>query len=136
MRFRFISLVIVTTALSGAIAHAQEAAHTPETLARVAEGEVGQLDTQSIVKYGDIQGRFDVFIERGDGAPSPDGTTPRRVRYMVNCQEGTMAVAAVGLFDRGGQVSKTMVSPPGAVDPVKPEKGSEEAKWLQRTCLF
>lgn len=131
-----LSQIIAAAALSGAIAHAQEAAHTPETLARVAEGEVGQLDVQSIVKYGEIQGRFDVFIKRGDDTPSADGTTPRRVRYAVNCQEGTVVVAAVGLFDRSGQLSKTMVSPPGAVDPVKPEKGSDEAKWLQRVCMF
>ena len=41
-----------------------------------------------------------------------------------------------GVFDRSGQLTKTMVVPPGAADPIKPEKGSQEAKWLQRVCMF
>lgn len=108
----------------------------PETLARIAEGEVGELDTTSIRKYGDIQGRFDVRIKRKDGAPSPDGVTPRTVRFMANCKDGTMVVAAVGLFDPSGQLAKTMVAPPGAIDAYVPEKDTQEAKWLRTVCMF
>jgi len=126
---------VIAAALGGAAAHAQQA-HDPETLAKIAEGEVAELDMNSIRKFGDIQGRFDVHVKRQDGATSQDGTTPRTLRFMTNCQEGTMTVAAVGLFDQYGQVAKTLVSPPGAIDPTKPEKGTQEAKWLQRVCMF
>ena len=68
--------------------------------------------------------------------PFPEDYIPRRVRYAVNCQEGTLTLAAIGLFDRAGQLMRTMVVPPGASDPVKPEKGSAEAKWIQRACMF
>ncbi len=134
MSIRLAFPVVVAT-LTGAPALAQQTMD-PEFLAKIGEGEVAELDTPSIRKFGDIQGRFDVKIARKDGARSPDGTTPRTVRFMVNCQEGTMAVAAVGLYDPSGQLAKTMVSPPGAVDPSKPEQGTQEAKWLQRVCMF
>jgi hypothetical protein len=45
-------------------------------------------------------------------------------------------LAAVGLYDRNGNVAQTMVVPPRSIDPVKPVKGSDEAKWLQRVCMF
>lgn len=125
-------LVAATLAASPIRAQTQDA----ETLARIAEGEVGELDTTTIRKYGDIQGRFDVHIKRRDGAPSPSGVTPRTVRFMANCKDGTMVVAAVGLFDPGGQLAKTMVAPPGAVDPTAPEKGTQEEKWLRTVCMF
>ena len=135
MTYRLAIPLIVTAAVTGGTAQAQQSLD-PETLAKVREGEVAELDRPSITKYGDIQGRFDVKIKRRDGAESTDGTTPRTVRFMVNCREGTMVVAAVGLFDPGGQLAKTMVSPPGAIDPAKPEKGTQEAKWLQTVCMF
>jgi hypothetical protein len=47
-----------------------------------------------------------------------------------------MTLAAVGLFDANGQLQKTLVVPPRASDPVKPEKGTPAAKWLQRVCMF
>jgi hypothetical protein len=55
---------------------------------------------------------------------------------MANCKDGTMVVAAVGLFDPSGQLAKTIVAPPRSIDEVKPEKGTQEAKWLQRVCMF
>ena len=65
-----------------------------------------------------------------------DGSSSRRLRYMANCQDGTMTLAAVGVFDNSGNVLKTLVAPPGSLDPVTPEKGSEAAKWLRRVCMF
>lgn len=117
-------------------AHAQQP-QTPEELAQVREGEVARLDLQTIRKYGDTQGRFEILIAWADsGRPAPEGYGPRTVRYMADCSEGTMMLAAVGLYDRNGQVAKTMLVPPRSVDPVKPQKGSDAAKWLQRVCMF
>jgi len=124
---------IVAVTLAGVPVQAQEA-QDPETLAKIAEGEVGELDTTTIRKFGDIQGRFDVHVKRTDGVRST--IAPRVVRFMANCKEGTMVVAAVGLFDPSGQLAKTMVSPPGAIDAATPEKGSQEAKWLRTVCMF
>jgi hypothetical protein len=108
-----------------------------ESMAEVKEGEKAQLDMQTIRRYGEVQGRFEVVVAWADaGVQRPAGQAMRRVRYMANCQEGTMTLAAVGVFDNSGNVLKSMVAPPGALDPVKPEKGSEEAKWLQRVCMF
>jgi hypothetical protein len=92
---------------------------------------------QSIRRYGDVLGTFQVSILWTDRSrPFPEDYTPRQVRYAVNCQEGTLTLAAIALFDRSGQLQRTMVVPPGASDPVKPEKGTEQAKWVQRACMF
>jgi hypothetical protein len=66
----------------------------------------------------------------------PPDYLARRVRYITNCEEGTFTLAAVGLLDRNGNALKTMVVPPGAVDPVKPEKGTDAAKWVRRVCMY
>jgi hypothetical protein len=108
-----------------------------ESMAEVKAGERAQLDLQSIRRYGDIQGRFEVVVAAADPAAQAPETMPtRRLRYMANCEEGTMTLAAVGVFDINGNVLKSMVAPPGSLDPVKPEKGSEGAKWLRRVCMF
>lgn len=119
----------------------QEAGSTqPEPIEAAAQpqpGERASLDLQSIRRYGEVQGRFEVVVAWADpGTPRPAGLGQRRVRYMANCEEGTMTLAAVGVFDDNGSVLKTMVAPPGSLDPVKPEKGTEEAKWLRRVCMF
>lgn len=109
----------------------------PETLAKPREGESADFDMQSISRYGDVLGTFHVNIQWTDRSrPYPEDYSPRRVRYAVNCQEGTLTLAAIGLFDRAGQLQRTMVVPPGASDPVTPEKGTEEAKWVERACMF
>jgi hypothetical protein len=111
--------------------------YSPEPLAEVKAGERADLDLQTIRRYGDIQGRFEVVVAPVDRSTVPaDGPASRRVRYMANCEEGTMTLAAVGVFDSSGNVLKTLVALPGSLDPVKPEKGSEQAKWLRRVCMF
>jgi hypothetical protein len=116
---------------------AQEPASAPDALAQVKEGEKAKLDLQSIKKFGERQGQFDVIVSWNDAdRPIPDDYLPRRVRYMADCQEATMTVAAVAMFDRNGQVAKTVVAPPRSLDPLKPEKGSEEAKWIRQVCMF
>jgi hypothetical protein len=78
-----------------------------------------------------------VNIVRADpGSAWPEGSGPRRVRYVIDCEEETMTLAAVGVFDNSGQVQRSLVVPPGAIDPVKPAKGSPEQKWLRKACLF
>ena len=110
---------------------------SPESLAQAKEGELARLDLQTIRKFGEAQGRFEVVVAWADSSrPAPEDYGPRQVRYMANCEEGTISLAAVGVFDRNGQLTKTMVIPPGGADPIKPEKGSQEAKWLQRVCMF
>ena len=82
-------------------------------------------------------GTFEVSVVWTDSVrPPPEDYFPRRVRYAVNCDEGTLTLAAVGLIDRAGQLQKRMMVPPGASDPVKPPKGGEQAKWIQRVCMF
>jgi hypothetical protein len=111
--------------------------YSPEPLAQVKAGERAELDLQTIRRYGEIQGRFEVVVAPVDqSSVPPDGPAFRRVRYMANCEEGTMTLAAVGVIDSNGNVLKTLVAPPGSLDPVKPEKGSEQAKWLRRVCMF
>jgi hypothetical protein len=121
-------------------AQAPPTAQTPldaETLAQPREGESASLDLQSIRRFGDTLGVFHVSVVWVDSVrPPPEDYLPRRVRYAVNCDEGTLILAAVSLLDRTGQPQKTMVVPPGASDPVKPAKGSEQAKWVQRVCMF
>ncbi len=134
MKVLFAVPMIVATALAATLVHAQS--QDPEALAKIGEGEVGELDTPTIRKYGETQGSFNVNIKRTDGASSPGGITPRTVRFMANCKEGTMVVAAVGLFGPGGQLAKTLVAPPRSIDEVKPEKGTPEAKWLRTVCMF
>jgi hypothetical protein len=108
-----------------------------EALAQVRDGESATLDLQTIRRYGDVVGRFEVALVWTDSTrPMPADYSPRRVRYMANCEEGTMTIAAVGVFDPAGRVQKTIVVPPRASDPVTPEKGTEAAKWLRRVCMF
>ena len=132
LRFAFPLLVLFLAAP----AFAQEPPSI-ESMAQVKQGEKAQLDLQTIRRYGDVQGRFEVVVAWADPSIAPpEGQARRRVRYMANCEEGTMTLAAVGVFDSDGQVLKSMVAPPGSLDPVKPEKASEEAKWLRRVCMF
>ena len=108
-----------------------------EALAKPQPGETAELDLQSIKRFGDNIGRFEVNIVRVDPASArPNGPGPRRVRYVIDCEAQTMTLAAVGVFDDSGQVQRSLVVPPGAVDPVKPAKGTPEYKWLRRACLF
>lgn len=130
-----LSFALALAAVS--FAHAQENLHAPDVLAQVKEGEKARLDLQSIKKYGEKQGQFDIIVTWNDAqGPKPDNYLPRRVRYMADCEEGTMTVAAVGLFDRSGQISRTVTAPPRSLDPIKPAKGTDEAKWIRQVCMF
>lgn len=127
----------LAVALLPTLSAAAEAPLDAETLAQPREGESATLDMVSIHRFGDTYGTFEVIVVWIDSVrPPPEDYFARRVRYAVNCDEGTLTLAAVGLIDRAGQLHKRMVVPPGASDPVKPPKGSDEAKWLQRVCMF
>lgn len=131
------SCIVCMLALCCSLPAAAQSTVDPEILAQPKEGETADFDMQSIRRYGDVVGTFQVNIQWTDRSrPFPEDYIPRRVRYAVNCQEGTLTLAAIGLFDRNDQLQKTMVVPPGASDPVKPEKGTEQAKWIQRACMF
>jgi hypothetical protein len=134
LRFTCIACVV---ALSSSFPVAAQSPLDAETLSQPREGESASLDLQSIRRFGDVLGSFHVSIVWADTTrPLPEDYFPRRVRYAVNCDEGTLTLAVVGLLDRSGQLQKTMVVPPGASDPVKPAKGTEPAKWVQRVCMF
>ena len=114
-------------------AHAQEQ-DAPEAQAAIKPGEAGRLDRDSIGEYGSTR-RFDVEITWGDTAgPRPADHKARRVRYLADCKAGTLTVVAVAVFDRSGMLEKRMLVPPGAVDPIKPEPGSPQAKWQTAVC--
>ena len=133
---RLANASIVLLLLAAAPLHAQQP-RSAEEWAQVREGEAARIDLQTIRKYGDSQGRFEVLVAWADSTrPAPDDYALRTVRYMADCDAGTIMLAAVGLYDRNGNVAQTMIVPPRSVDPVKPAKGSDEAKWLQRVCMF
>jgi hypothetical protein len=132
-----IACIASVIALSLDLPAAAQGPEEAEALAQPRDGETATLDLQTIRKFGENLGRFDVNIVWTDTSlPRPADYAPRRVRYMADCAEGSLTLAAVGLFDLNGQVQKTLVVPPRASDPVKPEKGTPAAKWLQRVCMF
>jgi len=136
MSLRF-TCIACAVALLFSLPVAAQSSLDAETLAQPRDGESETFDLQSIRRYGDVQGTFHVSIVWTDTAhPSPEDYHARLVRYAVNCEEGTMTLAAVVLLDRDGQLQKTLVVPPGASDPVKPAKGTEHAKWVRRVCMF
>jgi hypothetical protein len=134
MKRPLLSSVTIIASLAGPPALAQDSA---EALAQPKEGEAAELDLQSVRRFGERYGRFEVNIVWADPTRGrPEGLWPRRARYAIDCEDETMTLAAVGVFDGAGQVQRTLVVPPGAVDAVKPAKGSAEQKWLRKACLF
>jgi hypothetical protein len=108
--------------------------NTPEGMAAIKPGEVAGLDRDSIRDFGPTRS-FEASIVWGDtGAPRPEGHLRRNVRYVADCRAGTLLVAAVAVIDGSGARVKTMISPPGAADPMTPEAGSAQARWLQEVC--
>ena len=122
-----LALIVITAAWA-------QDENTPEGMAAIRPGEVAGLDRDSIRDYGQTRS-FEASIVWGDtGAPRPDGHLRRNVRYVADCRAGTLTVAAVAVIDSSGARVKTMISPPGAADPVVPEAGSPQARWLQEAC--
>jgi hypothetical protein len=108
--------------------------NSPEGMAAIKEGEVGRLDRDSVREFGQ-QMRFEVSIRWGDtGAPKPEAHMTRVVRYVADCKAGSLLLVAVAVIDGSGSRVKTMLSPPGAADPVVPEAGSPQARWLKDVC--
>ena len=105
-----------------------------EALAVPQPGERVALERDTIAQYG-TQTRFEVAITWDASAGARPATyRPRAVRYVADCQAGTLALVAVGLFDSSGQLVKSLILPPGAADPVTPAAGSQEHKWLKEVC--
>lgn len=128
---RLIASVLALVACASATAQDQ---NTPEAWAVVKAGEEAHLDTGTISAPGPLT-RFEISIVWGGTAASrPPGYMARRVRYVADCKAGTVTVVAVGLFDTSGQPFKTLIAPPGAVEPSTPSTGTREEKWLQYVC--
>jgi len=126
-------MLAVVVAVLPAAALAQDDS-SPEAMAAVKPGEAVRFDRDSIRSFGENRS-FEVAIGWADGgAPKPVGHLSRRVRYVANCSAGTLAVASVAVYDAGGMLLKSMISPPGAVDATAPEATSAQARWLQDVC--
>lgn len=107
---------------------------SPEAMAVIQPGEAVRFDRDSIRDFGPSRS-FEIAIVWGDtGAPKPAGHLSRRVRYVANCPAGTLGVASVAVYDAGGMLLKSMISPPGAVDPEAPAAGSAQARWFRDAC--
>ena len=107
---------------------------SPEAMAVVKPGEAVRFDRDSIRDFGQKRS-FEIAIVWGDsGAPKPAGHLSRRVRYVADCSAGTLGIASVAVYDATGMLLKSMISPPGAVDPAAPAAGSAQARWLQDVC--
>jgi hypothetical protein len=129
--------IVLSLSLSVLAARASAEELEAEILAKAKDGETAKLDLQSVQRFGDVIGRFEVLVNWTDTTRAiPPDYYSRRVRYATNCVEGTYVLAAVGLIDRNGVGVKMMVVPPGSIDPVKPEKGTEAAKWVRQVCMF
>jgi len=123
--------LLALTAIKSALAQDE---NTPEGMAAIKPGEVASLARDTIHDFGQTK-VFEARIVWGDtGGPRPDGYLRRNVRYVADCKAGTLAVSAVAVFDASGARVKTMISPPGAVDPAAPAAGSLQARWLQEVC--
>lgn len=108
--------------------------YSPEGMAAIKEGEVARLDRDSVREFGQ-QMRFEISIGWGDGgAPKPEGHMRRIVRYVADCKDGTLLLVAVAVIDSSGFRVKTLLSPPGAADPIIPAAGSLQARWLKDAC--
>lgn len=106
----------------------------PEAMAVIKNGEVASLDRGTIGAYGDLI-RFDVSIVWDSAASArPEGYIARRVRYVADCKAHTLVLGAVSVFDSSGRLLKTMILPPGAVEPGAPAEGSAESRWLREVC--
>jgi len=106
----------------------------PEAMAVIKQGEVGRLERETIGSYGDLT-RFDVSVVWDSAAAArPEGYMGRRLRYVAHCRARTLTLGAVSVFDASGRLMKTMILPPGAVDPAAPAEGSVESKWLREVC--
>jgi len=106
----------------------------PEAMAAIKQGEIGRLERDTIGSYGDLT-RFDVSVVWDSAAAArPEGYMGRRLRYVADCKARTLTLGAVSVFDASGRLMKTMILPPGAVDPAAPAEGSVESKWLREVC--
>ena len=121
-------------ALASALhAYAQDE-NTPEAMAVIQPGEVGSLLYDSVRAFG-ANKRFEVSILWADsGVQRPADHLTRKVRYLADCGAGTLTLVAVGVYDRSGRLLKSLISPPGAADPVTPAPGSQQARWLEQVC--
>ena len=84
MTARIAYTLSVLALFAGAAAAAPDPG-SPESLAQAKEGELARLDLQTIRKFGEAQGRFEVVVAWADSSrPAPEDYGPRQVRYMAN----------------------------------------------------
>ena len=131
-----LAVILFSCAVSAMTGASAQDVGSAESQATIKQGEVGRLDRDSIGEYGPAT-RFEVSIAWNDAeGKRPAEHQSRIVRFVASCKEGTLTVAAVGVFDSTGMLVKRMMVPPGAVDPLTPDAGSPEAKWLKDVCMY
>ena len=105
--------------------------NSPEFYAAVEDGEEHEFKKDSIRVRANLTG-FVVAIGGLEVAPQ----TPafRYVRFASKCEEQTLAVAGVTLYDNQGRMIKMMVVPPGGSEFIPPKPSTPEEEWLKEAC--
>jgi hypothetical protein len=116
-------LGLVLGAVSSAAAAEQPSGNE---LPGVQASEQVKLLPGSVMKRGP-QARFDVVVESG----SNQG---RRIRYAVDCDQGTIAVAALASPNDAGHMKEEKIIPPRTADWIKPAQGTKPAQWVSKAC--
>lgn len=133
---KFLMLAIAAAMLAAPFRVTAQDQYSAEAMARIQPGEAGRLDRDSVHEVGD-QLSFHVEVTWNDASrPRPAEQQTRVVRFVANCQANTIVVSAVVVVGRDGGVNKTLIAPPGAVDPVTPAAGSNEERWMKSVCRF
>ena len=58
----------------------------------------------------------------------------RYVRFAGKCEDQTLALAGVTLYDDQGRIIKMMVVPPGGSEFIPPKPSTPEGEWLREAC--
>ncbi len=110
--------------LLGTVSAVAVAADNQSTGAEANRSSNAKLMPSSISRQGDMA-RFEVVNSGGNGQAD-------RVRYVVDCKQRTLAVAARA--DTSGGTPEVDITPPRQADWSKPGQGSIQAHWVDQAC--
>lgn len=128
---RFFPVVFLLSFAGVAVA---EDANTVEALSEIGDSEVASMERQSIQSRG-RDTAFEVSVKwRDPGQRPPDAPAGRVIRYVANCSEKTIVVAAVTTMDQNGRIRKRYLVPPGGADFLPAKEGSAEQRWMKDAC--
>jgi|TARA_R110000824_G_scaffold191997_1_gene373930 hypothetical protein len=101
--------------------------NSPEFYAVVEDGEEYEFKKDSIRVRANLTG----FVVAIGGIETP---AFRYVRFAGKCEEQTLALAGVTLYDDQGRIIKMMVVPPGGSEFIPPKPSTPEGEWLREAC--